>query len=576
LPAVASDIQDHLRLGASTLGGWVHSAGVPGDGLHVQAAGVGGVGEGFAGDLGPGFPMVSALSHVDIVGFVEDDAFGIHEVDEFVEVLHEQPGKIRCLDGHGEPFQGSNGVVAAHHMEESLGGVAEELSQGGSFHVKADVGGVLRGGKRHGLVTCGARLRLSPRGSSGIGDGARQMGLAVLLRRLACAVFVVPKVVACGMVLWSIRGLWGVSFGGGGTPVKILGDRRRLAWVLALTFLLVPIALSGCLGGGPGEPTGDDEDSLDGSPSSSPDEDSGAGTDGEGSPSGNETGPKEGDPKESEGDDKQDPSGNQTQPDDDGNVTVLDDPWAGDDPVWSPMSQASIRPGVRVGVAADQCTSNFVFRDRVDGSLFLGLAAHCVHGHGNAEVSLFGIDGQFVMQGKVAYSSWEAVSFDPDEGGLGGDVHPHDFALIEIPREHRDEVHPAVLEYGGPTALAQWDDVGLGDVLWAYGHSMMRPTRDLDAQQGHVLDTYSRSVQGSEGFTVVAHMLAPPMPGDSGSPLLTADGEALGVLSALTIGTPYGFWWEYSSLPHAVSFAADHMGRDLVLATWDEFDPGMI
>jgi hypothetical protein len=253
----------------------------------------------------------------------------------------------------------------------------------------------------------------------------------------------------------------------------------------------------------------------------------------------------------------------------DGNTTTrayADDPWAGEeDPEWPSMAHAKVRPGVQVLVANAQCTTNFLFRDVYTGALYLGTAAHCVEGGKLGQsVTIRDRDGQQAMLGTIAYSSWWSIGFKPQSTGVGDDVHPHDFALIRIPDEKRHLVHPAVLHFGGPTAVADWGLIGLADRVIAYGNSGMRPL--IHEQEGYILGKRSEQTAQGPGHGVLIHAVAPPLPGDSGGGLMTKSGAAIGALSAVYAGTPYGAWWEYSSLPHALEHLADS-GWTLRLAT---------
>lgn len=260
-----------------------------------------------------------------------------------------------------------------------------------------------------------------------------------------------------------------------------------------------------------------------------------------------------------------------------GSSSTPSDPWAQDDPPWPELSQATVRPGVSVKVGASYCTSNFLFRSLDNGTLYLGLAAHCVQNAPSSfRAEVYNIDGGHEFNGEVVYSSWSAIGFNPEDPAAGDDVHPHDFALIELPRDERSKVHPALMHYGGPVAMAQWEEVSTGDWLLAYGNSPSRPGDTFSAQEGYLVDTLESTHAGETGYSVLAHMAAPPIPGDSGSGLMTAQGEALGVLSSITVGTPYGVWWEYASLPHALAYVNDHNEWDLALATWDELDSGLL
>jgi hypothetical protein len=196
--------------------------------------------------------------------------------------------------------------------------------------------------------------------------------------------------------------------------------------------------------------------------------------------------------------------------------TATGHPLAGGSP-WPDPDGAAIRPGARVVVGHLACTANFLFRSPDNLTLYIGVAAHC-----------FGLDpstavttgttatvGGIKAAGKVVYNGWKFDSSDMN-----------DFGLIQLSNTPsvRNEVNPAVMYYGGPTALGSTDAVALSDAVMVYGNSIQR---DED------------SPQNPRDGTVLTHLgdllgvvtQYPGMPGDSGAGLMTADGKAIGVLS---------------------------------------------
>ncbi len=254
-------------------------------------------------------------------------------------------------------------------------------------------------------------------------------------------------------------------------------------------------------------------------------------------------------------------------------------------PEWPAIGAAKVRPGVQIVVTGDEgtglCTSNFLFRSRTNGTLYLGLAAHCI---GSPDIDakvgskavIRNLGDQNEITTWVAYSSWEAMGWSPGATTAGDDVHPHDFALVAIPADEVGIVHPAVLFYGGPVAMADYDSVAATQRLLVYGNSNLYPRPgDLDPQEGVVLGKGSENYDGSVGYYIDAHVELAPVPGDSGSGLMTKDGKALGALSTITSGLPYGTWWRYSSVPHGVEYANAH-GWSLELQTWELIDNGLL
>lgn len=221
---------------------------------------------------------------------------------------------------------------------------------------------------------------------------------------------------------------------------------------------------------------------------------------------------------------------------------------AGDDQGAS-SPEADLRPGIAIqpgealaaGPAAGDCTANFVFRDVGDGTVYLGTAAHCVD---EASTVRLTADGDY-----TATVAWKGSLFSVD------------FALLAVDASDRDEVHPAVLHWGGPTGTA--DQAPAGSHLLAYGASTQRggleATRPLEgyateACRGHV----QARLPGSGG-------------GDSGAPVLRDDGTAVGILVGSLTGSCGGEFRarEIRVVPigTAIAAAEEGLGADLELAT---------
>ncbi len=206
-----------------------------------------------------------------------------------------------------------------------------------------------------------------------------------------------------------------------------------------------------------------------------------------------------------------------------------------------------IRPGIR----SSACTTNFLFTYQYE-RYFLGSAAHCVDESGDgtangcANVSMpIGseewLEGDF--QAILAYSAWESMNRvdEQDENNCRG----NDFALLEIPEEWHHLVHPKAHGIVGHVK-------GLGDcrnmqdlahdpqhgyTLHAYGRSSLRsgahilsePDREVDDKRGiFMADTYG-------GNSCRVYLLTQGIPGDSGGPLATVHGYALGAASTISL-----------------------------------------
>lgn len=223
---------------------------------------------------------------------------------------------------------------------------------------------------------------------------------------------------------------------------------------------------------------------------------------------------------------------------------------------WPALEDATIRPGVRVR----ECTSNFLFRTPDNSTLFLGVAAHCIHDLGdNATVEI--ADG--ATEGTVAYDSFAALdalgrgftSNDPD--------YYNDFALVRLPDDVRPQVHPAVLHWGGPTGLAR---PAVQDHVIQYGNSWVRE----DLADANAADPTEGAITGTDDLGSTVQLVRQAVPGDSGSPVMRQDGAALGVLKTgghVVPGRPAGTNG-MSNLDHALKFANENaFHADLV--TWD-------
>jgi hypothetical protein len=103
----------------------------------------------------------------------------------------------------------------------------------------------------------------------------------------------------------------------------------------------------------------------------------------------------------------------------------------------------------------------------------------------------------------------------------------NDFALVDVHGELEDDLRAGLYQFGGPTGIQAADEVASFDRVASFGNSSLRPGPD-------VLDRHHGLVQDRVGpYTVRANFDNPGIPGDSGSPVLTEDGRALGVLVTL-------------------------------------------
>lgn len=240
-------------------------------------------------------------------------------------------------------------------------------------------------------------------------------------------------------------------------------------------------------------------------------------------------------------------------------------------PEWGEPGDEPIRPGIPllIGDGAG-CTANFVFRGTGSraGTLYLGTAAHCVDDDIGAPVYHAETGEQF---GRVAYSSFKELGIESYPCPVivsCSDDNNNDFALIEIDEGHRDDVHPAMLHYGGPTGMFPYEDIEVGDKVLSYGNSSLRPgPGQEDRLEGYVTGKEDPS-------TILVHTFPPAIFGDSGSGVLMASGEAVGVLvTGLHPMPPMANG--LSALSSALDFAAT-VGWDVELQTSELLNPGLL
>lgn len=227
---------------------------------------------------------------------------------------------------------------------------------------------------------------------------------------------------------------------------------------------------------------------------------------------------------------------------------------------WADADAATIHPGVQtVTDGAGQCTANFVFTAGTD--VLIGQAAHC-SGTGAAtdtngcdagslplgtSVEIQGAD----HPGQLVYSSWIAMQ---NAGETDADACQYnDFALVKIdPRDH-DKVNPSIPVFYGPEGI-DGDGAALGEQVYTYGNSSLRQgITQLSPHVGASLGT------SGGGWTTAIYTVTPGLPGDSGSAVLSQDGEALGILVTLAIA-PLAGSNGVTSIDLALDYANAHGG----------------
>lgn len=213
----------------------------------------------------------------------------------------------------------------------------------------------------------------------------------------------------------------------------------------------------------------------------------------------------------------------------------------------APPVATGLCPGVRPGGALETdvglCTFNFLFR-APDGTRYIGTAGHCILASG----PLTDEAGEKLWPkgaGPVAMTGGERIG----EFAYAVLKDPMDFALIRL--DPNVEASPEMCHFGGPTGILEglhpnpvvleyWGNgVGVGTFL---------PGRSgLAAGMPHPDHVYGVGVA---------------LPGDSGSGVITSDGQAVGVL--VTTGL-HGFGYDENGLDFG-TIGITRLGPQLVHA----------
>lgn len=248
---------------------------------------------------------------------------------------------------------------------------------------------------------------------------------------------------------------------------------------------------------------------------------------------------------------------------------------------WADLATATIRPGVQVLVDGSQCTSNFLFTSPDNSTVYLGFAAHCVTANdpNSADDGCDPVSEPLAVGTKVevegadhpatlAYTSWGTMQANGESSGDACQY--NDFAFAALDARDAAKANPAMLFFGGPTAMADPADVGTLDKVVTYGDSGLRGgISTLSPHEGYVVFS-----PGSGGWSTDIYTLPQGIPGDSGSGVLLAgDGSALGVLVTISaIGGSNGV----TTLANAMAYADEEAGIPLQLATAPVIDSGVL
>jgi hypothetical protein len=176
----------------------------------------------------------------------------------------------------------------------------------------------------------------------------------------------------------------------------------------------------------------------------------------------------------------------------------------------SGLAFTGIRPGAWI-IAPAGCTTNFVFGSASD--YYIGTAGHCAEV--GDEVTLIAAPGVLMNIGTTVKSVNQ---------GIG-----NDFALIDVRPSMEQYVNPSMTYFGGPTGAG---NPRPNDVVEHAGHGLVIGTGGTP-RAGVVV--YRGNGDGGDAFAWVGAA----SPGDSGSAVRLANGQAAGDLTHLVVGGPY-------------------------------------
>lgn len=188
-------------------------------------------------------------------------------------------------------------------------------------------------------------------------------------------------------------------------------------------------------------------------------------------------------------------------------------------PAPSPLAGPSAEGGsagsdgwIQPGVAVDGCTLNFIFTNGTD--FFALTAGHCYDTGERAWSPGIGVIGTVVFS-----------DFGDPEPPYG------DWAFIHVDEADEDRVNGTLKRWGGPSSDVTGEpirDPRPGDPVVYYGQGWEYRTPEERARRGTVVSPRGYFLPDEDEFT----MLGPGGPGDSGAPILTATGQAAGIISA--------------------------------------------
>ncbi len=228
---------------------------------------------------------------------------------------------------------------------------------------------------------------------------------------------------------------------------------------------------------------------------------------------------------------------------------------------------------LRPGEPIRGCTTNFLYHYNWE-RFFLGSAAHC-HTENDPETAdgcdftetefpELGSTVEFTdteHAGTLVYSSWIAMhsANESNENACVG----NDFSLIEISPDTFHAMHNAP-RWNIQQDIKAYKQPFVGQDVQAYGSSSMRCT-DWACERDGGADGSVNTLKGkhreirNEGYKHRVSLTPSGVPGDSGGPLLSMDGHAIGVASTIIIAPQVGDN-TYADVNHALNYMGQQLG----------------
>lgn len=209
-------------------------------------------------------------------------------------------------------------------------------------------------------------------------------------------------------------------------------------------------------------------------------------------------------------------------------------------------SCTGVRPGAIAHTWRGKCTMNFLFTGS-DGQRYAGTAGHCVLEVGEAK--RFADPKVYDQSGNHIGDAVYAVTHGYDDPGP-----IIDFALIRLNAFGKSIATPEMCHFGGPVAIDRVQ--GAGEVIHHYGNgSVIREA--LPGRTGVTFD--SGFLAGEHTFAYTGDIGAG---GDSGSPVIDNDGNALGVLVAgVDLANTKPYYPFHGGTPNIVTHLDYHLAR---------------